>query len=151
MARRFPLQPLLDLANDRVDAATQRLAQLKQRWQAQEDKLNQLFSFQDEYRQRLADTLAHGVDMARMRDFQVFLQKLDLAIRQQRIEVQHAKFSWEECQIAWLEERRKLKTFDILKERHLHGETHRENRLEQRDQDEYARNIAHRKREHEDE
>ena len=151
MARRFPLQQLLDLASDRVDAATQRLELLKQRWQAQEDKLNQLFAFQDEYRQRLADTLAQGVDMTRMRDFQVFLKKLELAIRQQRLEVQHAKFSWEECQVAWLEERRKLKTYDILRERHLRGETHRESRLEQRDQDEYARNISNRKRAYEDE
>lgn len=146
MARSFPLQPLLDLANDRVDAATQRLAQLKQRWQVQEDKLNQLFSFQDEYRKRLADTLASGVDMARMRDFQVFLCKLEVAIRQQGLEVQYAKCSWEECQSAWLEERRKLKTFVILKERYLRGEVRLENRLEQRDQDEYARNISYRKR-----
>ena len=150
MPRRFPLQALLDLANDRVDAATQRLALLKQRWQIQEDKLSQLFAFQDEYRQRLADTLAHGVEMGRMRDFQVFLQKLELAIRQQRLEVQQAKFNWEQSQAAWMEERRKLKTFDILKQRHLRGEEHRENRLEQRDQDEYARNIANRKRGTED-
>ncbi len=150
MARRFPLQQLLDLANDRVDAATQRLALLKQRWQSQESKLNQLLLFQVEYRQRLADTLALGVDMTRMRDFQVFLQKLEIAIRQQQVEVQQAQRAWEQSQAIWLEERRKLKTFDILKERHLRGETHRENRLEQRDQDEYARNIASRKRVRED-
>mgnify|MGYP000468691340 CR=1 FL=1 len=146
MPRRFPLQPLLDLANDRVDAATQRLALLKQRWQLQEDKLKQLFAYQAEYRQRLADTLQQGVDMASVHEFRAFLQKLELAIRQQGLEVQKAKFTWEECQQAWLEERRKLKTFDILRERHERGETHRENRLEQRDQDEYARNGFSRKR-----
>ncbi len=151
MPRRFPLQPLLDLANDRVDAATQRLALLKQRWQLQEDKLKQLFTFQAEYRQRLADTLQRGVEMGSVHEFRAFLQKLELAIRQQKLEVQQAKFTWEECQHVWLEERRKLKTFDILKERHQRGETQRENRLEQRDQDEYARNSFSRKRADEDE
>jgi len=146
MPRRFPLQPLLDLANERVDAATQQLALLKQRWQIQEDKLKQLFAYQAEYRQRLADTLQQGVDMASVHEFRAFLQKLELAIRQQGLEVQKAKFNWEECQHAWLEERRKLKTFDILRERHERGESQRENRLEQRDQDEYARNSFSRKR-----
>ena len=146
MPRRFPLQPLLDLANERVDAATQQLALLKQRWQIQEDKLKQLFAYQAEYRQRLADTLQQGVDMASVHEFRAFLQKLELAIRQQGLEVQKAKFTWEECQQAWLEERRKLKTFDILRERHERGESQRENRLEQRDQDEYARNSFSRKR-----
>ena len=151
MPRRFPLQLLLDLANERVDAAAQRMARLKLRWQSQEDKLQQLFAYQDEYRQRLADALTQGVEMLRMRDFQVFLKKLDLAIRQQKIEVQHAQLGWEECQRAWLEERRKLKSFDILRQRHLRGETQREYRLEQRDQDEFARNSFNRSRDQKDE
>jgi len=150
MPRRFPLQPLLDLANERADAATQRLALLKQRWQMQEEKLKQLFNFQAEYRQRLSDTLQHGVEMAKVHDFRAFLQKLELAIQQQQLEIQKAKFNWEEGQHAWTEERRKLKTFEILRQRHERGETHRENRLEQRDQDEYARNIFNRKRGEED-
>lgn len=151
MPRRFPLQPLLDLANERVDAATQRLALLKQRWQQQEDKLGQLYAYQDEYRQRLADTLIKGVEMHRMQDFQIFLKKLEFAIRQQKIEVHQAQFNWEESQRTWLEERRKLKTFDILRERHLRGETQHELRLEQRDQDEFARNSFNRNRDQKDE
>ena len=151
MPRRFPLQPLLDLANERVDAAAQRLALLKRRWQSQEEKLQQLFVYQDEYRHRLANTLTQGLDMLRMQDFHVFLKKLEEAIRQQKIEVQHMKLTWEECQRAWLEERRKLKTFDILRERYLRGETQREYRLEQRDQDEFSRNSFSRSRDQKDE
>ena len=151
MPRRFPLQQLLDLAQERVDAAAQHLALLKARWQAQEEKLQQLAAYQEEYRQRLADTLLQGVEVLRMQDFQVFLKKLELAIRQQKVEVQSAQFTWEECQRAWLEERRKLKTFDILRERYLKGESQREYRLDQRDQDEFARNSFHRKREHNEE
>ena len=145
MPRRFPLQQLLDLANERVDAAGQRLALIKLRWQSQQEKLQQLLAYQDEYRQRLADALLQGVEMLRMQDFHVFLKKLELAIRQQRIDVQNAQLSWEECQRAWLEERRKLKTFEILRERYLKGEGQREYRLDQREQDEFARNSYQRR------
>ncbi len=151
MPRRFPLQQLLDLANERVNAAAQHLARLKLRGQSQEEKLQQLLAYQDEYRQRLADTLAQGVDISRMQDFHVFLKKLEMAIRQQKIEVQQGQLIWEEGQRAWLEERRKLKTFDILRQRYRQGEAHREYRLEQRDQDEFARNSFHQSQNQKDE
>lgn len=139
MPRYFSLQPLHDLANNRVEAATRELALLKQQWQLQEDKLKQLHVFQEEYRRRLHSTMMQGVDTARMRDFQVFLHKLDLAIRQQQVEIDHAKMRWESGQRAWMEERRKLKTYDVLKIRHQRKEEVREGRIEQREQDEHAR------------
>ena len=139
MPRNFSLQPLHDLANNRVEAATRQLALLKQQWQSQEDKLKQLYAFQEEYRQRLHNTLTQGVDMTRMRDFQVFLHKLDIAIRQQLIEIDRAKQRWENGQRVWMEERRKLKTYDVLKTRHQRAEVQREGRIEQREQDEHGR------------
>ncbi|MBI5750929.1 MAG: flagellar export protein FliJ [Hydrogenophilales bacterium] len=139
MPRYFSLQPLHDLAINRVEAATRELTLLKQQWQLQEDKLKQLYVFQEEYRRRLHNTLTQGVDMTRMRDFQVFLHKLDLAIRQQQVEIDHARMRWESGQRAWMEERRKLKTYDVLKIRHQRKEAIREGRIEQREQDEHAR------------
>lgn len=139
MPRYFSLQPLHDLANNRVEAATRELASLKQQWQSQEDKLKQLYAFQEEYRRRLHNTLTQGVDMTRMHDFQIFLHKLDLAIHQQQVEIEHARMRWESGQRAWMEERRKLKTYDVLKIRHQHKEAIREGRIEQREQDEHAR------------
>lgn len=139
MPRPFSLQPLHDLANNRVDAATRHLAALKQQWQLQEEKLKQLYAYQAEYRQRLHNTLTQGVDMTRVRDFQVFLHKLDIAIRQQQVEIEHARMRWESGQRAWMEERRKLKTYDVLKTRHQRKEAERESRIEQREQDEHAR------------
>ncbi len=142
MAKRFPLQPLHDLATDRLEAATRRLAQLKQRWQAEEDKLAQLQGFREEYRKRLGDAIASGLDMTRMRDFHAFIGKIETAIGQQAIEIERSKTEWEAGQRAWMEERRKLKTYDVLKERHARSERSREGRIEQREQDEHARKTA---------
>lgn len=139
MARRFPLQSLHDLAADRLETATRRLAELKQVWQAAEDKLAQLRGYQQEYRQRLGQAVQQGLDAHRMRDFHAFLAKIEVAIRHQQAEVERCRQAWEQGQRAWLEERRKLKTYEVLKARHAAGERVRESRLEQRDQDEHAR------------
>ena len=144
MAKRFPLQPLHDLASDRLDAATRRLAQLKKQWQLEEDKLAQLHGFREEYRRRLGETLSSGVDMSRMRDFHVFIAKIETAIAQQNVEIQRCMAEWEEGQRVWLEEQRKLKTFGVLKDRHMRVERAKEVRAEQREQDEHARkSTAH--------
>lgn len=142
MAKRFPLQPLHDLATDRLEAATRRLAQLKKCWEAEEEKLVQLRGFREEYRQRLGHAISAGLDMSRMRDFHAFIGKIETAIGQQNIEIARCKAEWEEGQRAWLEERRKLKTYDVLKERHVRTERSREDRIEQREQDEHARKTA---------
>jgi flagellar FliJ protein len=142
MAKRFPLQPLHDLASDRLEAAERRLAQIKQRLQGEEQKLQQLRDFQDEYRRRLGLAVASGMDMTRVRDFHAFLSKIDTAIRQQKIEIARSQTEWEEGQRLWLEERRKLKTYDVLRARHVRAEQRREDQLEQKDLDEHARKIA---------
>lgn len=139
MPRRFPLQPLYDLAQDAVEAATQRMAILKKHWQLQEDKLKQLQGFQVEYQQRLGQAMRQGLDMAAMRDYQIFLRKIDVAIKQQILEVERGKTQWENGQSAWLEARRKLKTYEVLSRRHQQAQNIIDNRLEQREQDEYAR------------
>ncbi len=139
MPRRFPLQPLYDLARDAVEAATQRMAILKKHWQLQEDKLKQLQGFQVEYQQRLGQAMRQGLDMAAMRDYQIFLRKIDVAIKQQMLEVERGKTQWENGQSAWLEARRKLKTYEVLSRRHQQAQNIIDNRLEQREQDEYAR------------
>jgi flagellar FliJ protein len=142
MAKRFPLQTLHELATDRLDAATRRLARLKQAWQNEEDKLGQLRGFREEYRRRLGEAIAGGLDMTRMRDFHAFIAKIETAIGQQLREVERRKEEWESGQRQWLEERRKLQTYDVLKERHVRTEQTREGRIEQREQDEHARKLG---------
>lgn len=139
MPRRFPLEPLHTLASERLEEATRRLAQLKSQLQDAEAKLAQLQGFQEEYRARLGQAVAQGMPMARVRDFHVFLQKIESAIRQQQLEVERRRQEWERGQEAWLEERRRLKTYDVLKARHAQVEAVRAARQEQREQDDHAR------------
>ncbi len=139
MARRFSLEPLHALARDRLEAASQRMMQLKAACQEQESKLEQLRGFHAEYQRRLGQAIIQGLDMTRLRDYQVFIGKIDAAIHAQVREVAKARSRWEEAQRIWLEARRKLKTFDVLEARHRLSERRDAGRREQRDQDEHAR------------
>lgn len=140
MPRRFPLQPLLDLAQSHTDAAVRDLHMLKVKWQEAEEKLRQLTSYREDYRAKLLQTTKLGMQVSSLRDFQLFLGKIEVAIRQQAEEVERCKKRWEEGRHEWQAKQRKLKAFDTLSQRHLSSERKREDKLEQREQDELSGN-----------
>jgi flagellar FliJ protein len=146
MARRFPLQPLFDLAQNQADESSRKLGQLKAKWQNAEDKLRQLKAYREDYRAKLHETIQGGMGATQMRDFHLFLAKLETAISHQTKEVQRCQAKWEEGQVEWLEHRRKLKTYDTLSQRHHKMEQKKEAKIDQRDQDEYARKAFDRKK-----
>lgn len=140
MPRRFPLQPLLDLAQNHTDAAARDLHALKVKWQEAEEKLRQLTAYREDYRAKLLQTTKQGMQVNSLRDFQLFLGKLEVAIRQQAGEVDRCKKRWEDGCHEWQAKQRKLKAFDTLSQRHLSSERKREDKLEQREQDELSGN-----------
>lgn len=138
MPRRFPFQPLLDLANNHTDAAARHLNQLKVQWNEAEEKLRQLLEYREDYRARLLNSTRLGMPANSLKDYQLFLGKLELAIRQQTEEVARCKKHWEHGRHEWQAQQRKLKAFDTLAQRHRRSEQKREANLEQREQDELS-------------
>lgn len=140
MARKFQLQPLLDLSQNHMDSAAKNLQALKARWNDAEEKLKQLLAYRDSYRERLRESGSGGTSAMALRDFQLFLIKLDTAIKLQQDEVARCQSRWEAGRQEWLRQRGKLKAFDALSQRHRRSETKRENQIEQKEQDELSSN-----------
>jgi flagellar FliJ protein len=140
MARKFQLQPLLDLSQNHVDSAAKNLQALKARWNDAEEKLKQLLAYREGYRERLRESGSGGTSAMALRDFQLFLIKLDTAIKLQQDEVIRCQSRWEAGRQEWLRQRGTLKAFDTLSQRHRRAETKRENQIEQKEQDELSSN-----------
>lgn len=140
MTRKFPLQTLLDLAQNQTDCAANNLKALKLRWNEAEEKLAQLFAYRDSYRERMLESAGGGTSAVALRDFQLFMLKLDAAIKMQQGEVARCQSRWEAGQQEWLRQRGKVKAYDVLSVRHRRAEEEREGRSEQKEQDEFANN-----------
>ncbi len=142
MARKFPLQPLLDISRNNLDAAAKNLQALRVRWNDAEEKLKQLLAYRESYRERLRDSGSGGTSAMALRDFQLFLVKLDTAIKLQQDEVARCQARWNDGQQEWLRQRGKLKAFDVLSQRHRRAEEKRENQIEQKEQDEFSSKLS---------
>lgn len=138
MSQPFSLQPLLEIMQTRADEATRRLGQLIAAEQNQRSRLQMLEQYREEYAQRLREATADGVTRLILRNYQDFLARIDEAISQQRITVDHSESSTRAGQEHWREQNTRLKAIDTLSQRHDARERYRENRQEQKLLDEFS-------------
>ncbi len=146
MSKRFPLEVVMELTRKQADAAATALAQLRAKERAASETLQMLENCRQEYQARFERTSQTGIGNEQWRNYHEFIAKVDQAIKQQREAL--AKCSVE-CQTGlqeWQLARIKLKSFDVLFERHQRGEAQRESRNEQRDQNERSASAHQRGR-----
>lgn len=138
MPKPFPLQPLLELSQTRMDEAARRLGQLIASEQEVEKTLEMLLQYREEYEKRFRDAARNGMGPDEWRNYQSFLSRLEEAIEQQRARVAASKQQTAAGQQAWLTQRTKVKAFDTLSQRHQASAAREDGRREQRAQDEHA-------------
>lgn len=138
MAKEFPLRPLLEYSQHRMDSAERTLLLLKQREEQERQRLQDLFDYRREYQERLRGNAAGGIPIHMLRDYQVFLAKVGQAILQQEHAVDQAHARWQQAHEHWLSQRQKVKAYETLAQRHQQAETQRTEKRDQRLSDEQA-------------
>jgi len=138
MTEPFPLQSLLDLANNRMDDAARKLGDLIASERAVEEKLALLVEYRKEYQARFVETAQNGIGPDAWRNFSAFLVKLDDAIAHQQRIASDSKRRVEQGQQEWVDQRNKVKAFDTLSHRHQSQQARKEAKQEQRLTDEHA-------------
>jgi flagellar protein FliJ len=138
MSKPFPLQTLLDLAQERSNSAAAQLGVVNGHDRDMQKRLQLLLEYRSEYTARLARIAQTGMHSVGWQNFREFIDKIDIAIEQQRELAAHAKSEVETVQLHWHAQQRKLKSFDTLSQRHRSAEKKTEARLEQKEQDDFA-------------
>lgn len=145
MAKTFTLQTLLDLAEERSEAAARKLTQLKQALVLAIAKRDQLEGFKSEYFNRLQQATEAGITIDQWRDYNAFIEKIEVAIHSQNQEIVWAQARWDAMQLEWMAREREVNAYRTLKERFLAEQLQIELKQEQRLQDEFNNNMFTRK------
>ena len=138
MAKPFSLQTVLELMQTRADEATQQLARLIANERDARNKLAMLQQYRDEYATRFRQAAQNGLSPREWHNYQEFLNRLDEAVDAQNQTVTQQARNTVNGQEHWQQQRKKLKAFDTLSERHQARENAREQRQDQKVQDEFA-------------
>jgi len=138
MARPFPLQTLLELAQEHSDAAAAHLGVVNGHERVMDQRLQLLLEYRSEYTERLARATQTGMHSIGLRNFREFIDKIDAAVDAQRALVAKARSEVVTGRQQWHAQQRKLKSFDTLFQRHHSAERKIEARQEQKEQDDFA-------------
>lgn len=141
---KFPLQTLLEVTQKRYDDAERRFQQANALVDTERQKLQVIENYRQEYQQKLLAAQQSGLGVTQWKDFQVFIAKLDAAIEQQQQAVDRAIQFVHSARQQWEEQRKKLKGFETLSERHDKTEQLKESRREQKQSDEFASKLIKR-------
>ena len=141
MTKQTALQTLIGLAQDDVDAATQKLGRVQRERGEVEKQLQALITYRDEYHTRFTQSARTGMAAGNVRNFQAFIDTLDAAIEQQRRILEQATARVEAAKPEWQRSKQKLGSYEVLEARGLAAEAKAAARREQRDADEFGARI----------
>ncbi|MBS0846951.1 flagellar export protein FliJ [Citrobacter sp. JGM124] len=145
MAQPNALDTLSELASKEVDKAAIMLGDMRQGYQQAEQQLGMLMNYQDEYRSALNSSLSQGMANTRWHNYQQFILTLEKAIEQHRQQLMQWNHKVEQALNVWREKKKKLQAWQTLQERKTTQALLAENRLDQKQMDEYAQRATLRK------
>ena len=129
---------LVRLATDRMDAAAERMRKAQLAHTQAENTLEQIKGYISDYQQRMLSLGQSGTSVAQWADYRLFLQKLSEAHAQQSREVDRSLQRFLMEKQAWLQQRKQLKSYEVLQEREKARLALRQRRQEQKALDEFA-------------
>jgi len=145
MSKPFSLTTLMNLAEHHNESATRKLGLLNQQQQGVQQKLDALLEFRRDYQAQMQRGTQEGMSPVELRNFQQFIYKLDEAIAQQRKQLEKSQASTQQGRDEFDVTRRKLKSLDTLRQRHIETQRKIAEKAEQKAQDEHTGRAAARK------
>jgi flagellar protein FliJ len=138
MSKNLPINTLIELAQEELDAATKKLGKLQQERNDIEAQFNSLVTYRDEYHARFTASAQQGTTAQTLRNFQAFVDTLDNAIAQQRTLLLLADQRLEAAKPEWRLKKQKVGSYEVLAARGEAMLAKKAARVEQRESDEFA-------------
>jgi flagellar FliJ protein len=132
-SKRF--KPIADLARDSEREAAKALGAALQRLNDSKEQLQQLYSYREEYAQRLQQTGQQGMSAQKLNEYRHFITKVNAAIESQTAVVEQTQAALEEKKKFWFAKRGRSKAMDSVLDHYLEDERKQLDKREQREQD----------------
>ncbi len=145
MTRTQRIKPVQRLVDDRERDLARTVAQHRHKLATAEAKLGELTRYRADYHAGFQKEVAAGSSGLRLRDYRLFLARLDDAIRQQELAVARARSELEAETQRWHESLRKSKALGVVVDKWRGEERRAADRQDQIETDERASGMAARR------
>lgn len=136
------MQPVAEAAQQQADAAAKSVAECNRLVMDMRRKLDELLAYRDDYTNGLRHKGPKGLNASQMKDYSVFLERLNNAIGQQQEHLNSAGARFAASKQAWVEKRQRAKAIDSVVNRYQQADQREQSRRDQQEGDEHARRLA---------
>jgi flagellar FliJ protein len=130
--------PVQHVAEERAKKAADAYVEARRKWEQQQQRLQQLRNFRDEYQDQRTASGGTGMDAFRLRDYNAFIARIDVAIEQQLQTITKTEQEVQRLRQIWIEKRGHSKAIDKVVVRYQDDERRDEERKAQKQSDERA-------------
>ena len=132
------LKPVVQLAKHRERGAARQLGMTMMKTQQQQKQLDDLIAYRQQYTQGLQTEAAAGVSVVRVRDYHLFLNRLDDAINQQKQQLLNSHKDCENSKSHWQGAYGHSKMIDQIVDARKNIEMKKKDKSEQREMDDQS-------------
>lgn len=130
------MKSIAGIAKSREQNAARILGQKRKHLVEQQNQLDELLSYREDYAKNFHVTGATGLNARQLSEYRVFLEKLNMAIIQQRERIKQASDDCDLFQESWMKTRTHSKALDKVVEKNKIIERKEQDKKEQHDLDE---------------
>ena len=127
------LQPVANLAKHSERSAARKHGDVLREFKQQQQQLEELIKYRKQYFENFQQAGKAGLSIVQVRDYQLFLSRLDQAIAQQQQQVQQHQAVTRQSQANWMDKRGKSKMLDKVVAGRLQQEQQAAEKQEQRE------------------
>ncbi|PCJ88923.1 MAG: flagellar export protein FliJ [Thiotrichaceae bacterium] len=127
------LQPIANLAKQNERGAARNHGNVLRALKQQENQLNELISYRNEYINTFNSAGANGMSVIQFQDYTLFLHRLDDAIKQQQQLVTNGRTDCDQSKSKWLDKRNRSKMVNKVVEKRQLNESKQQDKREQRE------------------
>ena len=138
------MQSVAEMAQQQADAAAQGVAECNLVYTNMRKQLDELLSYRDDYESGFRDKSNKGLNANQIKDYRLFLSRLNKAIDQQQVVLNSAGDKFAASKKLWVEKQQRVKAIDSVVSRYQQVERHEQSRRDQREGDEHAQRIMRR-------
>jgi len=129
------LKPVVQIARSNEQHAARQVAEWRARLNQQEQQLSELLRYQEEYTRRFHDALHKGTSATQIRDFRIFLNRLEEGISKQREQLHTTEQELQRRARHWDETKNRSLNLDKIRHRYEAEERRSQDKHEQMESD----------------
>ena len=129
------LAPVVKVARHRERDAARQMGDRMRHFEQQQKQLQELVSYREEYANSFIDVTKAGLSAVQLREYQLFLGRLDIAIEQQKQQLESSRKNCETSQENWRGADGRHKMMNKVVQRRAQVEGQQQQDKEQRESD----------------